>query len=63
MNLKVIKEDLLTKNYRKVLNQGYTIGHALWYFMQKGTPIKHGIAIAAGMFCEIEILLICSAAF
>ena len=55
---KLIKEDLSPGNYHKVLNLGHTIGHAIeGYCMQRKTPIKHGIAIAAGLFVEIEISL------
>ena len=55
---KVIKESLLTKKavvekdeleseYRKVLNFGHTIGHAIEF--DSGYKIKHGFAVANGM--------------
>lgn len=53
MDLKVIKEDILTKNYANYSTKVILLVMLIGYFMQKGTPIKHGIAIAAGMFCEI----------
>lgn len=49
----VVKEDPMENGLRKILNAGHTVGHALEsYFLQKGSRILHGEAIAAGLLCE-----------
>ncbi|MEJ8756175.1 3-dehydroquinate synthase [Pontibacter sp. H259] len=50
----VVKADPLEVGYRKVLNFGHTIGHAVEsYLMEKpGRELLHGEAIAIGMLCE-----------
>lgn len=54
--LKIVEEDPLEKGKRKQLNFGHTIGHAIEsYFLMNKNPIAHGIAIAAGMHCEIGV--------
>lgn len=54
IKLRIVKEDPLEKNKRKILNFGHTIGHALEsYYMEKHQPITHGNAIALGMIEEI----------
>jgi 3-dehydroquinate synthase len=52
----VVEEDPQEADYRKVLNTGHTIGHAIesWFLAEK-KPIPHGWAIAAGLFCENEL--------
>jgi 3-dehydroquinate synthase len=50
----VVEADPLEGGYRKVLNFGHTVGHAIEsYLMDKpGRELLHGEAIAAGMLCE-----------
>ncbi|GAB4323413.1 MAG: 3-dehydroquinate synthase [Bacteroidales bacterium] len=52
-----VMEDPLETGFRKVLNFGHTVGHAIEAFsLQNDTaPICHGEAIAAGMICELYI--------
>jgi 3-dehydroquinate synthase len=54
IKLDVIKKDPFEKSFRKVLNFGHTVGHALEaYSLKKDKrPIKHGEAVAIGMICE-----------
>ncbi|MFT2008501.1 3-dehydroquinate synthase [Pontibacter sp. 13R65] len=51
---KVVAADPLEGGYRKVLNFGHTVGHAVEsYLMEKpGRELLHGEAIAVGMLCE-----------
>ncbi len=50
----VVEEDPLEGGYRKVLNFGHTVGHAVESYLleQPGREILHGEAIAVGMLCE-----------
>lgn len=50
----VVIRDPFEKNYRKVLNFGHTIGHALESYSLKNDsdPILHGEAVILGMICE-----------
>ncbi|WP_114784144.1 3-dehydroquinate synthase [Botryobacter ruber] len=50
----VVTADPLEGGYRKVLNFGHTVGHAVeTYLMDKpGRELLHGEAIAVGMLCE-----------
>ena len=50
----VVEADPLEGGYRKVLNFGHTIGHAVEsYLLEKpGRELLHGEAIAVGMLCE-----------
>lgn len=49
----IVLADPLEKNIRKSLNFGHTIGHAIEsFFLETGSPILHGQAIAAGMIIE-----------
>jgi 3-dehydroquinate synthase len=54
IKLDVIKKDPYEKSFRKVLNFGHTVGHALEaYSLKKDKrPLKHGEAVAIGMICE-----------
>ena len=54
LKLDVVKKDPHEISYRKVLNFGHTIGHAIEsYSMQRDKkPLKHGEAVAIGMICE-----------
>ena len=51
---KVVKADPLEGGYRKVLNFGHTVGHAVESFLleQSGRELLHGEAVAVGMLCE-----------
>lgn len=51
---KVVEADPLEGGYRKVLNFGHTVGHAVETYMmrQPGRELLHGEAIAVGMVCE-----------
>ena len=57
---KIVLDDPKEKGYRKALNFGHTIGHAIEsYFMEnadlsnkQGHAIAHGEAIGVGMICE-----------
>jgi 3-dehydroquinate synthase len=54
IKLEVIKKDPFEKSFRKILNFGHTIGHAIEAYSLKHDkkPLKHGEAIAIGMICE-----------
>ncbi len=52
----IVRHDTHEKGIRKILNFGHTIGHAIEsHFLNKGQPITHGEAVAAGMICETYI--------
>ena len=55
----VVDRDPIEKGFRKVLNFGHTIGHALetFFLSRKNSKVKvlHGEAIAAGMICELYL--------
>jgi 3-dehydroquinate synthase len=54
----VVKKDPFDKGYRKILNFGHTIGHAVESLsMEKGKPLFHGSAVAIGMTIESHICL------
>ncbi len=50
----VVEADPLEGGYRKVLNFGHTVGHAVESFLleKPGRELLHGEAIAVGMLCE-----------
>ncbi len=50
----VVEADPLEGGYRKVLNFGHTVGHAVETYLmgQGGRELLHGEAVAVGMFCE-----------
>jgi 3-dehydroquinate synthase len=49
----VVKQDPFESGYRKVLNFGHTIGHAIEsYFLHGEEKLLHGEAIAIGMIAE-----------
>jgi len=56
-----IKNEVATKDFndraeRQCLNFGHSIGHALEaLYSAKGTRLRHGYAVAAGMLCEAYI--------
>ncbi len=54
LKTKIVNKDPREKGYRKILNFGHSVGHALEsYFLNKGAKkVLHGEAVAAGMICE-----------
>jgi len=53
---KIVLSDPKEKGERKKLNFGHTFGHAIEsYYLQKGTPVLHGQAIALGMLIESKM--------
>jgi 3-dehydroquinate synthase len=54
----VVTKDPREVGFRKILNAGHTIGHALEsYYIAKGQRILHGEAIAAGLVAESYIAM------
>ncbi len=54
----IVISDPFEVNERKKLNFGHTIGHAIEsFYLEKKTPILHGLAIAAGIQIENYISL------
>lgn len=53
----IVLEDPYEKGFRKVLNFGHTIGHALESFSLENdkNPLLHGEAVAIGIICEAFI--------
>jgi 3-dehydroquinate synthase len=56
----VVNDDPKENGQRKMLNLGHTFGHAIesWQ-LAMGTPVAHGMAVAAGLFIELELALQC----
>jgi 3-dehydroquinate synthase len=53
---RIVVTDPKERGIRKALNFGHTIGHALESLsFGKGTPVLHGIAVAAGLVCELYL--------
>lgn len=53
---KIVQSDPLEKGFRKGLNFGHTVGHAVeTYFLEKETPKTHGECVAIGMICSAYI--------
>ena len=49
----VVKKDPMESGFRKILNFGHTIGHAIEsFFLSSGQKLLHGEAIAIGMIAE-----------
>jgi len=50
----IVEADPTEKGFRKVLNFGHTIGHAVESLSLEGgrTPLTHGESVAIGMICE-----------
>lgn len=49
----VVRKDPKDQGYRHILNFGHTIGHAIEsYCAELGSPIKHGLAVAQGLYYE-----------
>lgn len=58
VKLKVVEDDPFEDGFRKVLNFGHTVGHAIESASLKtdATPLSHGEAIAMGMIIENELM-------
>ena len=58
VKLKVVEDDPFEDGFRKVLNFGHTVGHAIESESLKidKTPLSHGEAIAMGMIIENELM-------
>ncbi|MBK7682443.1 MAG: 3-dehydroquinate synthase [Bacteroidetes bacterium] len=58
VKLKVVEDDPFEDGFRKVLNFGHTVGHAIESASLKkdSTPLSHGEAVAMGMIIENEIM-------
>jgi 3-dehydroquinate synthase len=54
IKLDVIKKDPFEKSYRKILNFGHTVAHAIEAYSLKHDkkPLRHGEAVAIGIICE-----------
>lgn len=54
---KIVESDYRDRHFRKALNFGHTIGHALESYSQQhhAVPLKHGEAIAIGMIGELHL--------
>ena len=53
---RIVGQDFKEQHIRKTLNFGHTIGHAIEsLFLQTGTAIPHGEAVALGMICESRL--------
>jgi 3-dehydroquinate synthase len=49
----IVEGDYHDHGLRQCLNFGHSIGHALEaLYREQGKPLRHGIAVAAGMVCE-----------
>lgn len=54
----VVEQDPTEKGYRKILNFGHTIGHALEsHFLPSETPLTHGQAVALGILAESKMAM------
>lgn len=53
---RVVAQDPKDEGIRRILNFGHTIGHALEsFYAQSENPIQHGVAVAIGIYYEVEI--------
>lgn len=59
VKLKVVEDDPFEDGFRKVLNFGHTVGHAIESSSLKNDkiPFSHGEAIAMGMIVEMEVMV------
>lgn len=52
----IVAQDPSEKGWRKILNFGHTIGHALEsYYLNTSTPLSHGHAVALGILLESKL--------
>ena len=60
IKVSVVIKDPFETSWRKILNFGHTIGHAIEScFLTSPSPLLHGEAIAAGMVIEAKLSTIC----
>jgi len=53
---RIVLEDPYESGLRKILNFGHSLGHAVEsFFLESGTPLLHGEAIAIGMIMECKL--------
>jgi 3-dehydroquinate synthase len=53
----IVEKDLMEQNWRKILNFGHTLGHALESFQNElKQPFSHGKCVVLGMLKEMEIM-------
>jgi len=58
VKIEVIEQDPTEKGFRKILNFGHTIGHALEsHFLSTETPLTHGQSVALGILAESKLAL------
>lgn len=57
IKVRIVNDDPLESNTRRLLNFGHTIGHAFetWSLRHDEKPMSHGRAVAMGMICETYI--------
>lgn len=56
VKLTVTESDPLDKGYRKILNFGHTVGHALEsYFLERSIYVTHGQCVTLGMLAETKM--------
>ena len=56
VKLGIVRQDPTEQGIRRALNLGHTLGHALEsFFLEAGTPILHGQAVALGLVGEIYL--------
>lgn len=57
IKVKIVNDDPLESNTRRLLNFGHTFGHAFetWSLRHDVKPMSHGRAVAMGMICETYI--------
>jgi len=54
--ISIVEKDMHESGLRKLLNFGHTAGHALeTFFLNTGSPVTHGEAVAAGMICATRL--------
>lgn len=60
IKVNVVKRDPFETSWRKILNFGHTIGHAIESrLLNTANPLLHGEAIGAGMIIEAKLSAIC----
>lgn len=51
----LVWQDLHDTGKRQLLNLGHTFGHALELHLAHSAPLPHGVAVAAGLVCELYL--------
>ena len=56
----IVEQDFRDRGNRHALNFGHTVGHAIEaYALTTDTPLTHGEAVAAGMWCALRLSVSC----